>query len=201
MSSQNDPGVNAERNAVIVANKAEKCIGQSSSNESQNFNCRWSSSRSVESTTRPQVVGKAAFHYTSVYLPRSGYLAQRYATQRPKSDENWGGDIELKARSQPTGGFLPARSSDDCDLPVFLAWAGAVGRSPLSARLTDCGLKSIPCALGNDGNETRTIEQIAVATTARRTTVLLISPSHPKRLDGQTIRIALCSSIRRHTNV
>ena len=187
---------------MIVANKAEKCIGQSSSKGSQNFNCRWSSSRSVESdhTTVGRRQGRVPLF---VGIPAgSGSLAQRYATQRPKSDENWGGDIELKARSQPTGGFLPARSSDGCDLPVFLAWAGAVvGRSPLSARLTDCGLKSIPCALGNDGNETRTIEQIAVATTARRTTVLLISPSHPKRLDRQTIRIALCSSIRRYTNV
>ena len=35
MSSPNDPGVSAERNAVIVAKKAEKRIGQSSSKGSQ----------------------------------------------------------------------------------------------------------------------------------------------------------------------
>jgi hypothetical protein len=112
-----------------------------------------------------------------------GVPAQRYAKQRPKRDENWAEDIELKARSQPTGIRLPARSSDGCDLR-----AGAmVGRSPLSARLTGCGLKAIPCAPGNDGNEMRTIEQIAVATTAKRTMVLFISPSHPEGLDQQTI--------------
>jgi hypothetical protein len=103
--------------------------------------------------------------------------------------------MELKARSQPKGTCLPTRSSDGCDLCPLLICAGAmVDRSPLSARLTGCGLKSIPCALGNDGNEIRTIEQIAVATTATRTTVLFINPSHPEDHDQQTVRLALSSS-------
>ena len=90
-----------------------------------------------------------------------------YTRQRPKSVENCGADIELKARSQPMGTCLPARSSDGCDLGSFFAGAGAlVSRSPLSARSTNCGLKTIPSVLGNDGKEIRTIEQSAVATIA-----------------------------------
>jgi hypothetical protein len=103
-----------------------------------------------------------------------------YTRQRPKSVENCGADIELKARSQPMGTCLPARSSDGCDLGSFFAGAGAlVSRSPLSARSTNCGLKTIPSVLGNDGKEIRTIEQSAVATIASRVIVLRISPSHP----------------------
>ena len=103
-----------------------------------------------------------------------------YARQRPKSVENCGADIELKTRSQPRGTCLPARSSDGCDLGSFFAGAGAlVSRSPLSARSTNCGLKTIPSVLGNDGKEIRTIEQSAVATIASRVIVLRISPSHP----------------------
>ena len=103
-----------------------------------------------------------------------------YTRQRPKSVENCGADIELKARSQPTGTCLPARFSDGCDLGSFFAGAGAlVSRSPLSARSTNCGLKTIPSVLGNDGKEIRTIEQSAVATIASRVIVLRINPSHP----------------------
>ena len=75
-----------------------------------------------------------------------------YTRQRPKSVENCGADIKLKTRSQPRGTCLPARSSDGCDLGSFFAGAGAlVSRSPLSARSTNCGLKTIPSVLGNDG--------------------------------------------------
>src|ERR1700722_10034401 len=97
--------------------------------------------------------------------------------QRPKSAENCGADIELKARSQPMGTCLPARSSGGCDLGSFFAGAGAlVSRSPLSARSTNCGLENIPKGPGNDGKEIRTIEQSALATIASRVIVLRISP-------------------------
>jgi protein-L-isoaspartate(D-aspartate) O-methyltransferase len=67
--------------------------------------------------------------------------AQRYAKQRPKSVENCGADIELKARSQPIGTRLDARSSGGSGLDPLLAGAGAlVSRSLLSARSTTCGL-------------------------------------------------------------
>ena len=105
---------------------------------------------------------------------------QRYATHRPKSVENSGEDIELKARSQPIGTCLPARSSDGRDLDPFLAGAAAlISRSPLSARSINCGLKAITSVLGNDGYEIRTIEQSAVAIIASRVIVLRISPSRP----------------------
>jgi hypothetical protein len=177
MSSPNDPGVSAERNAVIVASNALSRIGGPPvGSRSQSISAAFQQRREV------------------------GCLAQRHAKQRPKKVEDWAEEIELKARSQPTGTCLPARSS--CDLRPFLTCAGAVvGRSLLSARLTCCGLKSIPCALGNDGNEMITIEQIAAAITATRTTVLFISLSHPESLDRQTIRIALSSAKRRYTNV
>jgi len=121
-----------------------------------------------------------------------------YTRQRPKSVENCGADIELKTRSQPRGTCLPARSSDGCDLGSFFAGAGAlVSRSPLSARSTNCGLKTIPSVLGNDGNdgnEIRVIVQSAVAKMVRRITDLRISPSHPREHTQQTSRIALSSS-------
>ena len=100
--------------------------------------------------------------------------------QRPKRAENWGDDIELKARSQPKGTFLPVRISDGCDLCPFSLGADALlSRSPLSARSTNCGLKTIPSVQGNDGPEIRTIELSAVATIASRVIVLRINPSHP----------------------
>ena len=55
-----------------------------------------------------------------------GCLAQRYAKQRPKSVENCGADIELKARSQPMGTRLDARSSGGCGLGALLAGADAL---------------------------------------------------------------------------
>jgi hypothetical protein len=100
------------------------------------------------------------------------------------------------------GTRLAARSSDGCDFgPLLICIGVVVGRSPLSARLTDCGLKSIPCALGNDGNDMRTIEEIAAATPATRTIVLFINPSHIEGLDQQAIEIALGSSSQCYTNV
>ena len=63
--------------------------------------------------------------------------AANYTTQRPKSEENCGGDIELKARSQPTGTCLPVRTDAGRDVRPFFAGDGAiVSRSPLSARST-----------------------------------------------------------------
>jgi hypothetical protein len=106
--------------------------------------------------------------------------AGNYTRQRPKSAENCGADVELKARSQPMGTCLLARSSDGSDLGPFLPGAGALARSPLSARSTNCGLGTIPSALGNDGKEIRTIEQSAVDTIASRVIVLRISLSHPR---------------------
>jgi hypothetical protein len=118
--------------------------------------------------------------------------AGNYTRQRPKSVENCGDDVELKARSQPMGTRLLARSSDGCDLGLFLPGAGAlVSRSPLSARSTNCGLETIPSVLGNDGKEIRTIEQSAVDIIASRVIVLRISLSHPR--DQQTSRSALRS--------
>jgi hypothetical protein len=103
-----------------------------------------------------------------------------YTKQRPKSVENCDPDIELKARSQPIGTFLPTRSSDGCDLGPLLAGVGAlVSRSPLSARSTNCSLDTVPRVLGNDGKEMRMIEQSAVDPIAKRAIVLSISPSHP----------------------
>ncbi len=69
-------------------------------------------------------------------------VIQHHTTQRPKSLENCGADVELKARSQPTGTRLDARSSDGRDLSdAFLDGAGIlVRRSPLSARSTTCSL-------------------------------------------------------------
>jgi hypothetical protein len=109
-----------------------------------------------------------------------GKKTDNYTRQRPKSVENCGDDVELKARSQPMGTCLPARSSDGCDLGPFLSAGALVSRSPLSARSTNCGLETIPSVLGNDGNEIRVIEQSAVATMVRRITDLRISPSHPE---------------------
>lgn len=91
-----------------------------------------------------------------------------YTKQRPNSVENSGEDIELKARSQPTGTCLPIRTSPGCDLGPFLTGAGAlISRSRLP-RSTNCNLGTIPSVLGNDGNEIRTIEASAVATIANR---------------------------------
>src|SRR5262249_19253856 len=102
----------------------------------------------------------------------------------------------LKARSQPMGTLLPASSSDGFDLGPFLAGAGTLGsRSPLSARSTTCNFDTTPSVLGKEGKEIRTIEQSAVASTARRSTVLRIKPSHPGELDQKTIRN--CSSFLR----
>ena len=68
-------------------------------------------------------------------------LSSRYTKQRPKSVENCGADIELKARSQPMGTRLDARSSGVCGLGPLLAGADAlVSRSLLRARSTTCGL-------------------------------------------------------------
>jgi hypothetical protein len=117
-------------------------------------------------------------------IPRGGPLlraAGNYTRQRPKSVENCGDDVELKARSQPMGTCLPARSSDGCDLGRSLPGPGALlSRSPLSARSTNCGLETIPSVLGNDGKEIRTIEQSTVDTIASRVIVLRISLSHPR---------------------
>src|SRR5262249_54146429 len=106
--------------------------------------------------------------------------ARIYTRQRPKIVENCRDDIELKARSQPTGTRFSARKSDGCDLGPFLASSGALlSRSPLSVRSTNWNLETIPSVLGNDGNETRIIEQSANAAIAHRVTVLCIIPSHP----------------------
>jgi hypothetical protein len=104
-----------------------------------------------------------------------------YTKQRPKSVENCGPDIELKALSQPIGTFLLVRSSDGWDLGPLLAGAGAlVSRLLLRARSTCiCSAKAIPSVLGNDGKEVRMIEQSAVDTIASRASVRRISPSHP----------------------
>jgi hypothetical protein len=95
---------------------------------------------------------------------------------RPYRLENRGDAVELKARSQPMGTRLAARSSDGFG---FAGVGALVSRSPLSARSTSCGLKAVLSVLGKDGNETRTIEQIAVVMIVRRTAILRISPSHP----------------------
>ena len=70
MSSPNDPGVSAERNAVIVAKKAVKRIGQSSSKGSQKNSIvggvavgLWNQTHDRRSSARPRSL------YTSVYLP------------------------------------------------------------------------------------------------------------------------------------
>jgi hypothetical protein len=110
---------------------------------------------------------------------RSG-TACNYTRQRPKIAENWGDDIELKARTQPTGTRFSARVSDGRDLgPCLVSADVLLSRSPLSVRSTDMGLEIIPSVLGNDGKEIRTIEQSAVPTIAIRVIVLRISPSHP----------------------
>jgi hypothetical protein len=107
-------------------------------------------------------------------------MACGHARQRPKIVEKSDGDIELKARSQPTGTRFSARTSDGCDLGPLLIGADTLfSRSPLSVRSTDMGLEIIPSVLGNDGKEIRTIEQSAVPTIASRVIVLRISPSHP----------------------
>ena len=102
-----------------------------------------------------------------------------YTTQRPKSEENCGGDIELKARSQPTGTCLPVRTSAGRDGPFFAGDGAIVSRSPLSAQSTTWGLDRIANVLGNDGNEKRIAEQIAITRNTHRATVLRISTSHP----------------------
>jgi hypothetical protein len=119
-------------------------------------------------------------NYTVSGIPRGRPVLrapENYTRQRPESVENCGDAVELKARSQPRGTCLPARSSDGCDLGSFFAGAGAlVSRSPLSARSTNWGLDTIPSALGNEGNEIRTIEQSAIDTIASRVIFLLIDP-------------------------
>jgi hypothetical protein len=98
---------------------------------------------------------------------------------RPYRLENCGDAVEPKARSQPNGTRLAARSSGGCGLG--LAGVGAfVSRSPLSARSTSCGLEAALSVRGNDGAEARTIEQVVIATIVRRTASLRISPYHPE---------------------
>jgi hypothetical protein len=54
---------------------------------------------------------------------------QRYTMQRPKRVENWGEDIELKARSQPMGTCFSVRTSAGCDLRLFSAKPIALKRA------------------------------------------------------------------------
>ena len=124
-------------------------------------------------------------------------MACGHTRQRPKIVEKSDGDIELKARSQPTGTRFSACTSDGCDLGPLLIGADTLSRSPLSVRSTDMGLEIIPSVLGNDGNdgnEIRVIVQSAVAKMVRRITDLRISPSHPREHTQQTSGIALSSS-------
>jgi hypothetical protein len=78
------------------------------------------------------------------------------------------------------GTCLPVPTSDGCDVGPFLVAVGAlVTRSPLWKRSTDWGSETIPSVLGNDGHETKIIEQSAAATIAHCVTVLRISTSRP----------------------
>ena len=76
----------------------------------------------------------AAPHRAYVRRVRSrSSTACSYTRQRPKIVEKSGDDIELKARSQPTGTRFSARMSDGCDLGPFLIGADPLlSRSPLS---------------------------------------------------------------------
>jgi hypothetical protein len=125
---------------------------------------------------------------------------RHYTRQRPNIVANCGDDVALKARSQPMGTCLPVRTRGGCDLGPFLVAAGAlVTRSRLWERSTDWGSETIPSVLGNDGNDTKIIEQSAAATIAHCVTVLRISTSRPrKHTHEQTIERVLRSSRTRH---
>ena len=68
----------------------------------------------------------AAFATTAASVVTEELKFQHHTRQRPNSVENCGADVELKARSQPMGTPLDARSSDGCDLDSFLVGARAL---------------------------------------------------------------------------